>query len=163
MSSGNAPRLAGLLGAGIFPLSQVAAGAEPCAIRAIIEPIIRTPLPAFIVAAESDGKPDSCSKTVAGDFNGDGRTDYAAVLTEATAPQTRSYIVVFLATALPYSEYQAITLLGHSSAPRRMNLETATAIDDTRRTMLIVKNASYSRTVYEWTATGFHLSQHDAD
>jgi hypothetical protein len=107
---------------------------------------------------------------VSGDFNADGSLDFAAVLTEKVATRKysdgsarfSSYVVVFLASRLPYAQYQAVLLLDHSSAPKRITLETVPA-EVKGKDQLVVKNAAYSRTVYEWTSTGFVVRDHVAD
>ena len=150
---------------------QAHAGPASCPQLEPVEAIVRTHLPGFVLATATEHDPDSCSKVVSADFNGDGSLDYAAVLTERGAPRTYSdgtaqfsaYVFVFLASRLPYAEYQAVLLLGHSSAPRRITLETVSADPKGRKAQLVVKNAAYSRSVYEWASTGFVVRDHAAD
>src|SRR5712692_6331374 len=93
---------------------QVDGPTIPCPHHAAVEAIVRAHLPSFVLVAAAENDVDSCSKVVSGDFNGDGASDYAAVLTEKAAPRAYSdgsaqfsaYVVVFLASRLPYAEYQ---------------------------------------------------------
>ena len=149
---------------------QAHAASVPCPQHAAVEAIVRDHLPAFVLASAAPNVGDPCSKVVSADFNGDGSLDYAAVLTEKAAPRKysddsarfTSYVFIFLAGRLPYAEYQAVLLLGHSSAPRRITLETVPP-GSKGAAQLVVKNAAYSRTVYEWTPTGFVVRDHAAD
>jgi hypothetical protein len=143
----------------------------PCPQEPAVEAIVQDYLPAFALAEPNAYAADPCSKVVSGDFNGDGSMDYAAVLTERVTPRKYSddsprfsaYVFVFLASRLPYAHYQAVLLLGHTSAPRRINLALARATVKGAKDQLMVKNAAYSRTLYEWTSSGFVVRDHAAD
>ena len=147
---------------------QPHAATGACPQQAAVEAVVQSHLPAFALATSSG---DPCSKMVSGDFNGDGSLDFAAVLTEKIASRKysdgsdrfSSYVFVFLASRLPYAQYQAVLLLDHSSAPRRITLETVPSEVKGAKDQLVVKNAAYSRTVYEWTPTGFVVHDHVAD
>jgi hypothetical protein len=149
----------------------VNAGTPPCPSRSTIAAVVEAHLPAFTLPGPGLAALDACSQVASGDFNGDAVPDLAAVLTEKTAPrkysdgtdQFSSYVFIFLGTHLPYADYEAVLLLGHTSAPRRITLQTLGHTGNDVRDRLIVTNASYSRTVYEWRATGFVVLKHDAD
>ena len=150
---------------------QAYAVSVPCPERSTVNEIVQDHLPALALAAADGGASELCSKVVTADFNGDGSLDYAAVLTEKVAPREysdgsprfSSYVFVFLATRLPYAEYQAVLLMGHSSQPRRITLERVPGKTKGAADRLVVKNASYSRTMYEWSPAGFIVSDHAAD
>ena len=153
----------------IFAIDQ-GGRAGPCSSQSAVAAIVEAHLPAFALPGPDQATADPCAQVVSGDFNGDGATDLAAVLTEKVAPQRYSdgtahfsaYVFVFLAAQLPYAGHEAVLLLGHDSVPRRISLQTVTVGSGTRA-RLIVTNVSYSRTVYEWRPTGFVVVEHKAD
>jgi hypothetical protein len=143
----------------------------PCPERSGVNEILEDHLPAFALANADLSAAEPCSKVVTGDFNADGLMDYAAVLTERLVarkysdgtPKFSSYVFVFLAARLPYAQYQAVLLMGHSSEPKRITLERVPGKSKGAPDRLVVKNASYSRTTYEWAPSGFVVSDHAAD
>ena len=92
--------------------------------------LINLHLPGFSVAEHAFESEDTRANVVSGDFNGDGKSDIAAVLTEIAPPQAyddgspwhRAYVEVFLKSDLAYSDYQAVFLLGHGNRPRGYTL-----------------------------------------
>lgn len=121
-----------------------------------------------MLAADDAERKGDCVSVVQADFNGDGKIDYAAVLTEKSTPKTykdgrpwfQGYLAVFFASKLPYANYQVVLLLGHESRPDRFSLETRAV---KRKQSLVVHNSSYSTTEYEWLSTGFVVVAHEAD
>src|SRR5512134_1822304 len=87
--------------------------ATACEILPVVEKIVEGRLPAFVLAADDAERKGDCVSIVQADFNGDGQIDYAAVLTEKTAPKTckdgrlwfQEYLAVFFASKLPYANY----------------------------------------------------------
>jgi hypothetical protein len=154
-----------------IPAMEPGSGRVPCAARLEAAAVVEAHLPAFTLPGPGLAASDPCSQVVTGDFNGDGVTDLAAVLTEARAPrryangrgQFRAYVFVFLRTRLPYADHAAVLLLGYASVPRRMSLQAVVQGGKGAPDRLIVRNATYSRTVYEWRPTGFVVLEHEAD
>jgi hypothetical protein len=150
--------------------SEPAAAAGPCPLASAVAEIVEAHLPAFALPSLGPATGTPCAQFASGDFNGDGTKDLAAVLTERAAPRKysdgtdhfSSYVFVFLTAKLPYSDHEAVLLLGHESTPRRISLQAVRSGSSTRD-RLIVTNASYSRTVYEWRSTGFVAQEHSAD
>jgi hypothetical protein len=158
-----------LVAALIFAPMTALAQAQ-CALQKDVEAIVVRSLPAFSMSKPARDDPDKCSIVVSGDFNGDGASDYAAVLTEKVAPRTYkdgnpwliSYVVVLLRSELPYAQHQAIVLLGHD-ATNRLSLKVLAAAAKGKPDQLEIVHQRYGRTVYEWTPVGFVTKEHVAD
>ena len=135
----------------------------------IISKLVERTLPALRLFERENAKED-CSGVARADFNGDGREDFVAVLTERIAPRKYAngkdwysgYVVVFLSSELPYAEHQAVILLGYDSAPRRYQVQAITQKSGKGATLAVVRRR-YSRTLFRWSPTGFEVVEHSAD
>ena len=144
---------------------------QSCSAKPAVAAIVETYLPAFTLPGPGLTTADPCDQLASADFNGDGTADFAAVLTEKVAPRRwsdgtgrfTSYVFVFLTVKLPlYADHEAVLLLGHGTAPRRISLQTVRSSSGTSD-RLIVHNGSYSTTIYEWRPTGFLVLKREAD
>ena len=111
---------------------------------------------------------DDCSQIVQGDFNNDGRMDYAAILTELKPfvkyangdDWYHTYVVAFLNGDLPYNKYQPIFIRTDGNKPKRFSIHL---INTQEGDDLGLTKDKYSYTRYKWTPTGFKAIEHKAD
>ena len=110
----------------------------------------------------------ACSQITEADFNGDGKIDVAAVLTETQPTRKyangklwyKTYILVLIAGELPYNKSQAIFVRTDGNKPKGFTIE-AVAADIGSDLVLKLKN--YSHTRYKWSKDGFQVIEHSAD
>lgn len=111
---------------------------------------------------------NDCSQIAKGDFNGDGKEDYVAVLTEIEPFEKysngsswyRTYIAVFLESNLPYNKYQITFIRTDGNKPKGVSVK---AIQTKRGHDIAVELKGYSYTRYKWSSNGFNSSKHSAD
>lgn len=109
-----------------------------------------------------------CSQITQGDFNGDGKEDYAAVLTEVEPFEKyangtswyRTYVAVFLESNLPYNKYQIIFIRTDGNKPKGVGIK---AIKTKRGHDIAITLKGYSYTRYNWSSNGFNATKHSAD
>ena len=111
---------------------------------------------------------NSCSQITEGDFNLDGKTDVAAILTETQATEEyatgdiwyKTYVIVLLAGELPYNRSQAVFVRTDGNKPKGFSVEALSAEGGHD---LVLELESYSYTRYKWSRDGFQVIEHWAD
>lgn len=109
-----------------------------------------------------------CLQVTQGDFNGDGKEDYAAVLTEVKPHEQyadgsdwyRTYVAVFIDSDLPYNKYQIIFVRTDGNKPKDVSVKS---IKTKHGNDFSISLKGYSYTRYRWGSHGFKAIQHSAD